>query len=249
MKKEELLQEIQRIIKLGSEALEHEVWKDSLLDGPSHIAFIASCKTLLRRHLSNHELYQNIYQKVDGDDNSTVKSIGEAIGYLKVIVKDDEYLNNFDEKEISEMNNKVFIVHGHDMGRRDEVEQLLRRIGLEPIILMNEPNRGLTLIEKIEQYTDVSYGIMLYSGCDQGKEKGSTKRYRLRARQNVIFEHGYLMSKLGRGNVAALVDAGVETPGDLSGLVYISLEDANWKNYLMKELIAAGFSFNATNAY
>lgn len=42
-----------------------------------------------------------------------------------------------------------------------------------------------------------------------------------RARQNVIFEHGYMVAKLGRDKVIALVDQGVEIPGDLSGVIYI----------------------------
>ncbi len=43
-----------------------------------------------------------------------------------------------------------------------------------------------------------------------------------RARQNVVFfEHGYLISKLGRNNVCALVKQSVEIPNDISGIVYI----------------------------
>ncbi|EPX1370033.1 TIR domain-containing protein [Escherichia coli] len=53
-------------------------------------------------------------------------------------------------------------------------------------------------------------------------------------RQNVVLEHGWLMSKLSRKFVAAIVEDGVEFPGDLSGVVRISASD--WKYDLSKEL-------------
>lgn len=142
---------------------------------------------------------------------------------------------------------KVFIVHGHDEETRDKVELLLLHIGLEPVILCNQPDRGLTIIEKIEEYTDVSFAIVLYTGCDVGRLKTETD-LKLRARQNVVFEHGYLVNKLGRNRVVALVEDGVETPGDVSGVLYISLSDTDWKQRLLREMDAGGLHFDATRA-
>ena len=45
-----------------------------------------------------------------------------------------------------------------------------------------------------------------------------------RARQNVVFEHGYLIAKLGRKNVCALVRDNIEVPNDISGIVYVPLD-------------------------
>ena len=114
----------------------------------------------------------------------------------------------------------------------------MRRIGLEPIILCNEPSKGKTIIDKFEAYSDVSFAIVLYTACDEGREKGKSD-LKDRARQNVVFEHGYFCAKLGRPNVVALHEAGVELPGDLSGIVYISF-DSDWKEELKKEMNAAG---------
>ncbi|MGO8658573.1 TIR domain-containing protein, partial [Rhizobium ruizarguesonis] len=55
-----------------------------------------------------------------------------------------------------------------------------------------------------------------------------------RARQNVVFEHGYLLFKLGTERVAALKSDGVEIPCDLSGL--ITIPTSNWQYDLQKEL-------------
>lgn len=144
-------------------------------------------------------------------------------------------------------NKKVFIVHGHDEQLLQEVELMLHRIGLEPIVVKNEANSGRTIIEKIEDLTDVGFGIVLYTCCDEGRKKG-TDTLNDRARQNVIFEHGYLYAKLGRGRVAAINDAGIEVPSDLAGVLYISHSASEWKSQLMREMRAAGLEFDSTKA-
>lgn len=153
-----------------------------------------------------------------------------------------------DNERIGSKNNtkamdKVFVVYGHDAERRKETELFLRRIGLDPIILMDKVDQGMTIIEKIEHYADdVKYGIVLYTACDVGRGNDDID-LKKRARQNVVFEHGYLVGKMGRSKVAAIVDEGIEVPGDLAGVVYISVKE-DWRNRLKKELHAAGVEFN-----
>lgn len=153
-----------------------------------------------------------------------------------------------EESVVAEYNNKkVFIVHGHDEQLLQEVELMIHRIGLQPIILKNEASGGRTVIEKIEHYTDVGFGIVLYTACDEGRVKGSTE-YSNRARQNVVFEHGYLCAKLSRSRVVALNDSGIEVPSDLAGVVYISRSASDWKNQIMREMREAGLEFDMTRA-
>lgn len=114
---------------------------------------------------------------------------------------------------------KIFIVHGHDNEVKLEVARFIEKIGLEPIILHEQVNSGMTVIEKIEKYSDVEFGIVLYTPCDLGYVKGKKKEKKARARQNVVFEHGYLIGKLGRNNVCALVKGDIELPNDISGIV------------------------------
>ena len=65
------------------------------------------------------------------------------------------------------------------------------------------------------------------------------KDEKYRARQNVVFEHGYLIGKLGRDHVCALVKGNLETPGDISGVVYVSMDSAGaWKMQLGKNMKA-----------
>ncbi|HHH0865965.1 TPA: TIR domain-containing protein [Yersinia enterocolitica] len=141
-------------------------------------------------------------------------------------------------------NTSVFIVHGRDDLAKTEVARFIEQLGLKAIILHEQDNGGKTIIEKIEEYTNVGYGIVLYTPCDVGS-LGNDKNLKPRARQNVVFEHGYLIGKLGRNKVSALVKAQVEIPGDLNGLVYTELDKAGgWKLSIAKELTREGYSID-----
>ena len=144
--------------------------------------------------------------------------------------------------ERKSMSKKVFIVHGHDNAAIQEMARTLEKGGFEAIILHEQPDSGLTIIEKIERYSDVDFAVVLYTECDLGRAKETDQKdERYRARQNVVFEHGYLIGKLGRDHVCALVKGNVETPGDISGVVYVSMDSAGaWKMQLGKNMRAVG---------
>lgn len=130
---------------------------------------------------------------------------------------------------------KVFIVHGHDGELKYQVARLVDELGFESIIFHEQPNHGRSIFQKLTELTaTVDYAVVLYTACDIGKTKGSSLE-KPRARQNVVFEHGYLLARLGAGKVTAIREAEVEKPSDLDGVLYISADD-NWKYQLLKEL-------------
>lgn len=137
------------------------------------------------------------------------------------------------EQNFMDDNIKIFIVHGHDDGLKQSVARCLEKQGFEVIILHEQANGGRTIIEKLEQVAaDVKYAVILYTPDDEG-ENGMK-----RARQNVVFEHGYLTAKLGRGNVCVIMGENVEKPGDNDGVVYIPAND--WTPQLLKEMKSVG---------
>ncbi|WP_320042048.1 nucleotide-binding protein [uncultured Desulfobacter sp.] len=136
---------------------------------------------------------------------------------------------------------QVFIVHGHDDLAKLEMADFIESMGLEPIILHMQASSGRTIIEKIEHYSNVGFGIVLYTPCDVGSKAGALNSA-YRARQNVVFEHGYLIGKLGRPRVAAIVKDTVETPNDISGVVYVALDpQGSWKEELKTEMRSVGY--------
>lgn len=153
------------------------------------------------------------------------------------------------EKSAEPNNRKIFVVYGHDETARTQLELLLRRWDLEPIILDQQASRGQTIIEKLEEYgSDVGYAIILATPDDDGKAKPE-KRYKSRVRQNVVLELGMFLAKLGRERIAILLKetADFEKPSDIQGLVYIpfrdKVEDASIS--LIRELNRQGYKINS----
>jgi predicted nucleotide-binding protein len=141
--------------------------------------------------------------------------------------------------------NEVFIVHGHDKLALTETARFIEKLGLNPIILHEQANSGKTIIEKIEEYSNVGFGIVLYTPCDKGCKKGEESNLSNRARQNVVFEHGYLIGKIGRENVCALVKGNIEKPNDISGVVYVPMNsDESWHLKIAKELKSSGYDID-----
>ncbi len=133
---------------------------------------------------------------------------------------------------------KVFIVHGHDGELKQSVARIIEKQGIEAIILSEQANKGRTIIEKFEDYSDVGGAICLFTADDYGRAK-KDETDNTRARQNVVLETGYFMGKLGRDHVVLLADKGIEMPSDLSGVVYT--DTAKWEIDLLKELKAMGY--------
>lgn len=146
----------------------------------------------------------------------------------------------------------LFIVHGHDTPMLHEIEAFVRRIGLQPVILMEEPSQGRTVIEKIEHYGNVPFAIVLLSPDDIGRAFADPpENEKRRARQNAILELGYFMGKLDRENVCVIVDGELasqtEYPSDMAGVVTIPYRPGgDWKTRLTRELRASNMNFNET---
>jgi predicted nucleotide-binding protein len=133
--------------------------------------------------------------------------------------------------------NSGFIIHGHDHTRKLEVARFLENdLKYKAIILHEQPNKGRTIIEKFENSSNVDFAIALWTADDVGNTKTNTNLNK-RARQNVVFETGFFIGKIGRENVIVLYEQGVEIPSDYSGVIFIPF-DNNWKDDLRREITA-----------
>jgi len=138
----------------------------------------------------------------------------------------------------------VFIVHGHNNEIKVNVARILEKLGLNPIILHEQPNAGKTIIEKFEKHSDVGFAIIILTDDDLGKAKNNENSYP-RARQNVILEMGYFIGKLGRERVCPLYIKDVELPSDINGLLYTEIDHGeSWKIKIAKEIKAAGYEID-----
>lgn len=170
----------------------------------------------------------------------------------------EEYWEDEDEMKVSASplrdehidTKRVFVVHGRDDGTKHTVARFLERKDLIPVILNEQPDEGLTIIEKFEKHAqNVGFAVILLTPDDVGALRGEESNLKPRARQNVVLELGYFMSCLGREKVCALVKGDVEKPSDYHGVIYVPLDDhEGWQKQLVQNLQAAGFNINANLA-
>jgi DNA-binding NarL/FixJ family response regulator len=138
----------------------------------------------------------------------------------------------------------VFLGHGHDEESKQTVARFIERLGLDVLVLHEQPNVGNTIIEKLEQQEAV-FAVVLLTPDDVGFTNQAKDKLQPRARQNVIFELGYFVGRLGRRNVCALYKDTVEIPSDFHGVVYIPLDHASaWRGQLARELRASGMEID-----
>jgi predicted nucleotide-binding protein len=141
---------------------------------------------------------------------------------------------------------RVFIAHGHDDHAKEALARVLERLGVRVIILHEQASRGQTIIEKFEQHSGVDFAVVLMTPDDLGGSAAVPDHLNHRARQNVIFELGFFIAKLGRANVCALYKPNLELPSDYMGVLYIPMDSAGaWKYQLVAEMKAAGLRIDA----
>lgn len=176
---------------------------------------------------------------------SLLSSIREEVSeYFPEDTKRSEFL--VEGKSVRVDSRKVFVVHGHNETLRIKVASVLSKLGLIPIILGDEPNKGRTLIEKFEKNADVGFAVILLTADDKGYDKTKPNEIADRARQNVILELGYFMGRYGRDKLMAICETSVELPGDISGVAYTdATNESFWSFELVKELKAAGYNVDA----
>lgn len=151
---------------------------------------------------------------------------------------------------------KVFVVHGKDLGAKAEVARFLEKLDLSTLVIAEQGRGTLTLVESIERSASgVDFAVVLLTPDDMGaaaEEVGAVEReadklscFKPRARQNVVFELGYLMAVLGRERVCALRKGSLEIFSELSDLHGVFCEEMDeaggWKSKVALALKSAGF--------
>lgn len=202
----------------GKDSFEHERFtktRFSLLMytlSTPHSDFVEACQTGLRQTQAILQTYLEEMEESAREDKTPTQS--------------DDF-------------SKIFIVHGHDGELKQSVARIIEKQGIDAIILSEQANQGRTIIEKFIAHSDVRGAICLFTADDIGKAREASEENQ-RARQNVVFEAGFFIGKLGREQTVLLADPGIEMPSDLSGVVYTDTK--NWQLDLLRELNAMGYN-------
>jgi predicted nucleotide-binding protein len=156
-------------------------------------------------------------------------------------------LTMFDQPQLSGGN--ILLVHGRDEAAKASLLEFLEKLGLRPLVLHEQPDGGRSLVEKFEEFSNILFAIILITPDDIAAPRLKPKEKQVRVSQNVIFELGYLMGKLGRRRVCALYKEEVEIPSDYSGTVYIPMDPrGGWRLLIAKEIKQAGIEVDLNKA-
>jgi predicted nucleotide-binding protein len=150
------------------------------------------------------------------------------------------------EKIYQIRSNKILVVHGQDNEMKLEVTQTLQKLELDPILLDENPNITQNIIENIEEYDHISFAVVIltpnYLAYPNEKNLSEAKYI---AKQNVIFELGYFLGKLGKQNVIVMYKKMkyFEIP-NYNGIIWIEYKNG-WYFDLIKELKERNFDVDA----
>ena len=188
----------------------------------------------------------NLY--FDNDSNVVLYNSGKVVIQGKGKEETKSIISGKEDTNIIE---DVFVVYGHDQAAKQQLELMLRRWKLNPIILDQQPTESNTIIEALEKHmAKTNFGIVIATPDDIGYTKGFEHQKKYRVRQNVVLEMGMLFSVLNRNKVAILLkktdDMEFERPSDIDGLLYIEFKDSieECKDKLLKQLCAQGYKIN-----
>ena len=143
--------------------------------------------------------------------------------------------------------NKIFLVNGNDREMKLDVIQKLETLDLDPIILDEKTDEERKIIEKINEYCNVSFAVVLLSPDELVYLKEENPECaKLYPNQNVIFELGYLMGRLGKQNVVTVFrkKKNFEFPNDFAGVQWIEYK-MGWYYDLAKILKDCNFTVNS----
>lgn len=149
--------------------------------------------------------------------------------------------------------NKIFIVHGRDKTPALELKDYLKELKLNAVIFddVKKNKTSPTIIEILEEISRYAgYAFITATPDDLGAyfqdiqkckedlfmnpETTNVKnahtilsKFKSRARQNVVFEHGLFIGALGRDRVCCLLQVDTQdTQTDIDGIVYVPFKES-----------------------
>ncbi len=154
----------------------------------------------------------------------------------------------------------VFLVHGHDSQRLEEVHAYLAELGVKAVVLSRIAGQSQSLLQKFLQFSkDIRFAVVLLTADDLGASRTQyeaagvgDRALQFRARQNVILELGFFYGYLGWENVFVIsaqpdkVYPNFEPPSDLAGVVFDAIDSPDWRASLLRKLTEAKFKLKGS---
>jgi predicted nucleotide-binding protein len=176
------------------------------------------------------ELY-NYLEKRKTDSNKVILNKD----LLKLKEWRNESVHNYQDRNYSIKNkSRVFLGYAYNSNIKNEIKRFLAKLDIEIYAPDEFVNAGQTTYEKfLENASNIDLAIFIL-----------TEQNNKSVRDNVIFELGFLLGKLGRNRVILLTEGNTSIPSDLMGMRYFQTQNIDWKKELLKQFDFAGIYFN-----
>jgi predicted nucleotide-binding protein len=145
---------------------------------------------------------------------------------------------------------KVLLAHGRDDRWAQAVAHLLEQAGSHELTILDQraEQRAELLEDAGDQRAAPRYAVVLLTADDIGGrrlESAEEPYFAPRARQDVVFEMGFLAAALTPACVCVLYEEGVELPCELDEISHVRLDLAGtWQPKLLMKLRRAGFDYD-----
>ncbi len=144
---------------------------------------------------------------------------------------------------------QIFVVHGFDTELLDFMTVIFQKLGFGFIISHEHGHQEKTMFQKFLDHPEIGFAAVALSPDDIGYRKDQyTDKARFRARQNVVFEMGFLIGKLGRNRVFVLVrdEYNFELPTNYFDAIYTPFDRmGHWQTDLIKQLKNCDFKVDS----
>jgi len=251
----DLIERAEKLYNSGVNEPEFKSWKDDAEKYLKKIYGETSSEAAAFENIEYYKYYltfdlfnggwrENILKEKD----TFQKGIKTAVFYLKSYEADDHVVD-FEKKEQKAKNKssdkaaaapeakkasnkKIFFVHGRNDGVKTQVADFLLKTGIKPVNINKNIGKDQPLMEKMAKHSDVKASIVLFSSA---------------AGQNVIFEAGYFIGKLGMEHTVILLEEGVETPSELNGCAFYEIDQkGKWRLEIANKLKSMNFDIVST---
>lgn len=150
-----------------------------------------------------------------------IDATNEAIGKLQAEGESWNALNRqITPKGINVPQLRTFISHGKKSDALSQLSEFLHTIGIEPLIVEEQPSLDKTVDDKVNHYLEqADFVIILATGDDQVEGK-------LQPRQNVIHEIG-LAQRAHPGKIIYLLEDNTEFPSNIKPKVHARFNRQN----------------------
>jgi predicted nucleotide-binding protein len=143
----------------------------------------------------------------------------------------------------------ILLIHGYDETTKESVSKFIEILGLRALILHEQPNGGRGIIEKFGEASNINFAIILLATDDLTSLQNKPREKQAQINQNVIFEFGYFLGKLGHERVCVLYQEGGEIPFDYSNIMCIPMDSrGGWRLLVAKEIKQAGIDIDLNKA-